>query len=415
MIRQNRFMRSILILVAAVLCLPAAAWSQAQAPAAAPAPETQQAAPAAPAAPEAPAAPAAEQPGTYTIKEGDTLWDISGAHYRDPFLWPLIWQSNPSITDPDRIYPGKALVIPSLAPVERAMSTSREAAAPVEEQAAPAAPAPPAPASASQREESAPATPSFFRQRTIESTAQEVRAPSTGSRLVLPENAALPLVDKYAMLRGGFIGTENSQDFIIGSIDDTGKGFHGKNVHATGQDVFLKFSSRQQVNIGERFIAYAPVREVRHPESGDSCGTLYKVNGVVKVKTAHENGVYVAEIILAFDTVMKDDMLAPYEEPEPILASKEKRTKNLAGALIATTDGQSASGTGNIIYLDKGKTNGVEQGDWFSVYAGQTNESGVPQYLGDVLVFIVKDRTATALIQRSVREMSIGDRFQRKN
>ena len=67
------------------------------------------------------------------------------------------------------------------------------------------------------------------------------------------------------------------------------------------------------------------------------------------------------------------------------------------------------------MFLDKGKADGVEQGDWFSVYAGKTNESGVPQYLGDVLVFIVKDRTATAMIQRSINEMTTGDRFQRKN
>jgi len=51
--------------------------------------------------------PAAEQSGKYEIRQDDTLWDIANAFYRDPFLWPLIWKSNPSINDPDLIYPGQ--------------------------------------------------------------------------------------------------------------------------------------------------------------------------------------------------------------------------------------------------------------------------------------------------------------------
>jgi len=419
MTRPNRFIRStrsILILLAAVVCLPAAAGSQAQAPGAAPAAETQQAAPV---APEAAAAPAADQPGSYTIKEGDTLWDISSAQYRDPFLWPLIWQSNPSITDPDLIYPGNVIVIPSLAPVERAMGAPQEAAAAAEEVSAPApaAPAPPAPAMASAppREESAPVTASFFRQRNVESTVPEVQAPSPGHQLLAPENAPTPLVDKYAMLSGGFVSEEDSQDFVVGSVDDSAKGFHGKNVHATGQEVYIQVSSRNQVNIGERFIVYAPVHEVKHPETGERYGTLYKMNGVVKVTSAHESGIYTAEIVLAFDAVMKNDMLAPYQEPEPLYPSKERRTKDLAGTIIDVTDRSTISAQGNVVYLDKGKADGVEPGDRFTVYKGKTNESGVPQYLGDVLVFIVKDRAATAVIQKSVNEMTKGDRLKYKN
>jgi nucleoid-associated protein YgaU len=29
-----------------------------------------------------------EAEGVYTIKKGDTLWDISSKFLRDPFLWP---------------------------------------------------------------------------------------------------------------------------------------------------------------------------------------------------------------------------------------------------------------------------------------------------------------------------------------
>jgi hypothetical protein len=64
--------------------------------------------------------------GTYTIKQADTLWDISNTFLRDPFLWPLIWKVNPYITNPDLIYPGNTLVIPSLAPIEQAIKPRRQ-------------------------------------------------------------------------------------------------------------------------------------------------------------------------------------------------------------------------------------------------------------------------------------------------
>ena len=45
----------------------------------------------------------------YTIKQGDTLWDISSKFLKDPFLWPKLWQRNPYITNPHWIYPGQPI------------------------------------------------------------------------------------------------------------------------------------------------------------------------------------------------------------------------------------------------------------------------------------------------------------------
>jgi LysM repeat protein len=395
MTRLNRFTRIFLILLAVAVCLPAAAGSQTQAP------EPQAAAPG---APQTAAAPAAEQPGSYTIKEKDTLWDISSAQYRDPFLWPLIWQANPSINDPDLIYPGTVLVIPSLAPVERAISAPQEAAA---EKSAPAAAAP-------SGEAAAPPAASLFSQRTVESTAPEAPAPVAGSHLIAQQEGPAPLVDKYLMISGGFVSDEDSKDIVLGSVDDTMPGFRGKNIHATGQEVYLKISSRPQVNIGERFLVYTYTErdkpKVYHPRTGKLYGKLYKVNGIAKVKAVHADGVYTADIPLSFDTVIKGDMLVPYQEPELIYPAKQKRQKDLTGYLIDVSDRPSVTGQLHVVYLDKGKTDGVEPGDRFDVYEGETNESGVPKYLGDVLVFIVKERTATAVVRNSISEMKRGDR-----
>lgn len=53
------------------------------------------------------------QMAPYTVKRGDTLWDIAGVKLGDPQKWPLLFALNQNqIKNPDLIYPGQVLTIP---------------------------------------------------------------------------------------------------------------------------------------------------------------------------------------------------------------------------------------------------------------------------------------------------------------
>lgn len=55
---------------------------------------------------------APEAPDQYTVKRGDTLWDISKVFLRSPWHWPELWGMNfDDIRNPHRIYPGQHLVL----------------------------------------------------------------------------------------------------------------------------------------------------------------------------------------------------------------------------------------------------------------------------------------------------------------
>ena len=60
-------------------------------------------------------APADTDSKTYTVLEGDTLSKIARAHYGKASEWPRVYEANRGIIkDPDLIYPGQTLTIPTL-------------------------------------------------------------------------------------------------------------------------------------------------------------------------------------------------------------------------------------------------------------------------------------------------------------
>ncbi len=352
--------------------------------------EPQPAAPQTPAPAQEPSGPVKEESAEYIIKQGDTLWDISNAFYKDPFLWPFIWKANPYITNADLIYPGNKLMIPSLAPIERAIEAPEEQA--VEKQAPPAPEAKPQEgiAGAGVRPKAPP-------------VVSEEGAPAEGGRLIMPEEQPLPIIDKYAMLSAGFVNDEENVGSIVGTEE------RGKTTLGYDDIVYVKMGSPENVNVGDKFLVYRPLGKVNHPKGGGSYGRLIRGLGILQI-TAKDPAadVLTARITLSFSDIGLHSLLTPYQEPVLIYHS-EKRDKDISGYILEVTDHRTLVGQTDFVYLDKGRADGVDPGDKFIVYA-EPQKSGFPRKLiGEVQVFLVKERTSTAVVRKSREPLARGN------
>lgn len=325
-----------------------------------------------------------QQGGVYIIKQGDTLWDISNMFLKDPFLWPFIWKANPYITNADLIYPGNKLAIPALGPIERAMQAPAER----------------------QQETSAAEVLARRRQLQTGPTGTEEEQPSTG-KLVLPEQEPVPIIDKYSMLNAGFVHQEESRDKIIGSLE-------GKTIFGYDDIVYAKITSQESTVPGDKFIIYRPLERVKHPVTGSNYGRLIKVLGVLQLTAKGNDDTYTARITLSFDAAEKGSMLTPYQEPMLVYNSSQAGNKDLTGYILEVVDGRTINAQTDIVYLDKGSADGVEAGDRFLVYARGQEKAYPRNVIGEALVFLVKERTATAVVRKSSDTLAKGDPIESK-
>jgi LysM domain len=335
----------------------------------------------------APAGRTKDAEGKYIIRQGDTLWDISSSFLRDPFLWPLIWKVNPYITNPDLIYPGNKLTIPSLAPIERAMEAPEEQ--PAEEEVPARTPG-----------ETALAPLPLRPKPTTPTPEEEAPAPR---KIILPEEAAIPLIDKYTMLNAGFLGEDESDDRITGSLEP-------KTIFGYDDVVYIAVPSKSDAQVGDKFLIYQPLKKVKHPVTGDGYGRLIKVMGILQV-TARDpaNGALTARITISFDAIEKDNLLTPYQEPTLLYESGRQRSKDVSGYIIEVLDGRTINAQTDIVYLDRGTADGVEPGDRFWVYLESDEQDQPRKMIGEVQVFLVKEHTATAVVRKSVDTLAKGD------
>ena len=203
----------------------------------------------------------------YTIKKGDTLWDISSRFLKDPFLWPNLWQRNPYITNPHWIFPGQPIRLTGEVP------GAEQPKAMVQE-----------PVAAAMKEE-----PSVMKMPEAEVMPAEVNPPQLSDT-------------RYA----GFMGNVDYEG--IGIIVENRE---GKAIYASDDIVYLAFKTDEPVVIGNKYTIFRPSEIIRHPLTNQRVGRKYTIHGNVEIIDQY-GSFYTGKIIEAFFAMRRGDRIMPY-------------------------------------------------------------------------------------------------------
>ena len=301
----------------------------------------------------------------YTIQEGDTLWDISREELKDPFLWPKVWQENPEIKNPDRIYPDQIIRIPF-------QSQQQIISAP-------------APKRRPERVIKRP--PPVPIERREEKPAPVMVKPKS------PEKKYL--ISKQDLIISGYI-TDSVRS--VGSIYGTPSEI---SLLTKGDYAYIKTNSPIQKN--DKYYIIYPVGKVKHPVTGRNLGTRIAILGTAEVVNDKDSKILITS---SFVEIPIGSLLDNFYEIEPPLAIDNPRKPDVNAYVVTTLRRVEAHGTWDIIFIDKGVNDGLEVGDLLATTLkkdGHSTLNGLIQIIG------TKPSTSSAIIRSSAREVQKGD------
>ncbi|HUJ79181.1 MAG TPA: LysM peptidoglycan-binding domain-containing protein [Nitrospiria bacterium] len=388
------------------------------APPAAPGPEAEAPSqPATAAAPTSTAPSAAEvaqstaptAPPTYTVKPGDTLWSISSLHLSDPFNWPKLWNVNPSVANPDLIYPGNVLTLPNGKPVETVQAPAPPVAEAPPAETKPEETAkeetPPAPAEQEAPPPAPEEQPAVAKHEVTEPEAPKVEeeAPTTRSKDLLAQSSGFIAKDLPVTAR--VVGTYDNRTML--SAHDT---------------IYLQSNSGSSLEQNGRYTVYRRLQQVVHPITRRVIGDMIQILGEVEVREIGQ--VATGVVLRSFAPIEPGDSLMPARtvEAAPSTPVVEGAGGSLSGLILAIQNDQEMAGQFNVVYIDRGESSGVVVGDHFRVYRrGQRSPAYSPvanvqlpdRQIGELEILNVQGETATAVLTSTSETVALGDRIER--
>lgn len=319
----------------------------------------------------------------HTIIKGDTLWDISGEYLKNPFLWPNIWENNDYIRNPDLIYPGNKLIIPSVilsapeAGKEEAPVSAVEATLPVQPETQAA-------------EEPISLLPADMTMRTVKPPAPA--APAAPS-------AVRPAITADTIEAGGYIiNNIESYGVIRGAKED-------RNIFAEGDVVNLTLSNSYaaRVSFGEKFTIFRTSGPVVHPSTRKGAGYLFIPIGVIEINRLQGNDAS-GKIIRSYNYALVGDQIQPYVPAQPVNRIV-KAASQVKGYIIEAQESSVLNAQYSVVYLDKGAADGIIPGT--ILYVIRENKDEI---IGELRVLSVQDSTSTAFVVRSMEPFGTGSR-----
>jgi len=316
-------------------------------------------------------------PERYTVKKGDTLWDIAKHFLKDPWLWPEVWDINPAIRNPHLIYPGDVI---ALTWVNGKPVLTLEGA------------------------ESAPPPPPRPDLRTVKLSPQARVESLQKAITTLPKSSIAPF-----LYRPFFISDDQLKGapYIVSNYGDHSISGTGERIYVRG----IEDGSAVNFNVVRKGVVY------RDPETRKVLGyEAINLGEAVLVKLGDPATLTVKK---AYKEILVGDFLLP-KETEQIELNFFPRApgKDIAGRIISVSDGVAKIGQYNVVVINKGTNEGLEPGHVLEIYQegaivrqpySRARIKLPEERAGLAMVFKTYDKVSYALVMEAFQELKVND------
>ena len=298
----------------------------------------------------------------YTVQKGDTLWDLSRKFSDSAWLWPEMWRENSQITNPHRIYPG-----------ERIRLYRRTGSQPTGE---------------------------------TQAGKKAMIAPPSLEDLIHYNYAALDRVGfvrkKPVVSHGAIFKVLETKEMI--NSEDT---------------VYIRPEGNVRLVPGKRYTIFRTLPPLRDRYTNAYMGIQHVLTGVVEINQV-QPAYAIATVIESYRPIYLEDKLMPYFRRVPDVIIKQS-PKGLQGQVIEAEDHNRLIGDNMIAFIDKGKKDGVQRGQFYNVYYRVSEQIHpkkkertmlLPVDFAELLVIHTEETTATVIVTSADREFEPGSKMR---
>jgi LysM repeat protein len=359
----------------------------------------------------------APAPSSHTVRKGDTLWDLARTYKGDPFLWPDIYRLNTSVVeDPHWIYPGEVLSLDGTAavasvPAQDTPAPDSLSSAAADSAAATGAGGADSAAAAPAEPEPAPAATDEPRQKTLAELYAE-GDPQAPPRLFGPVHGRTIRETLRAYTEQTYRPLRPSEFHSSGFLTEGEKLPYGEVIGLTTPPQIDADASHSNALPYARIAVEAPKGAVY--QVGDSLlvlqvgkevrgfGDAIVPTGLARVIDTAD-GRYLAEVVALYGTIRRGQQTLPAERFVPGAGAKAVPvSEGVHATLLGGPRRQDLKAPQMVLFLDKGKQDGVARGDLFEIRRHpERRDDGtvrVNEKMATLQVVHVREHSATAIV-----------------
>ena len=310
-----------------------------------------------------------DAPDQYVVVKGDTLWDISGKFFKDPWKWPHIWGMNKdTIKNPHWIYPGQTIFLDrehgSLS-IGKAVGESSDGT-------------------------------TRLSPEIISEEGRHGAIPSIPSKVIDPF-LSQPLIVSDEFVAGA--------PRLVGVPDE-------RVIVGPGDVVYAKGLIEDQ---GKKWQVFRPGKTFTDPDTHEVLGREAVYLGSIEVdKFANVSTAVVTDAKLEINV---GDLLVAPSAPTPFNYLPRAPESQINATVISIYGGVTQAGQDSIVTLNKGARDGLQNGNVLAIFSkGRiVDDGGKPLALPDVrsgllFVFRVFDKVSYALVMNTRMPVQLLDR-----